>query len=99
MVIQGHEYREQGISQGQKNEKLIAIRGNIFDRKDVALTQNIIHYSLGAQTLKIKDKALFADKISNVTGRDVGYYINKLNTKKSFVPLEHKLRQSIKIWS
>jgi len=94
MVIQGHEYREQGIIQGQKNEKLIAIRGNIFDRKDVALTQNIIHYSLGAQTLKIKDKVLFADKISNVTGRDVGYYINKLNTKKSFVPLEHKLRQS-----
>ena len=37
MVIQGHEYREQGISQGQKNEKLIAIRGNIFDRKDVEI--------------------------------------------------------------
>ena len=94
MVIQSDEYREQGISQGQKNEKLLAIRGNIYDRKDVALTQNIIHYSLGAQTLKIKDKALFADKISNATGRDVEYYINKLNTKKSFVPLERKLRQS-----
>ena len=53
MVIQSDEYREQGISQGQKNEKLLAIRGNIYDRKDVALTQNIIHYSLGAQTLKI----------------------------------------------
>jgi len=94
MVIQSDEYRKQGISQGKKNEKLLAIRGNIYDRKDVALTQNIIHYSLGAQTLKIKDNALFADKISNVTGRDVEYYINKLNTKKSFVPLENKLRQS-----
>ena len=94
MVIQSDEYKKQGISQGQKNEKLLAIRGNIYDRKNVALTQNIIHYSLGAQTLKIKDKTLFAAKISNVTGRDVEYYINKLNTKKSFVPLEHKLRQS-----
>ena len=94
MVIQSDEYKKQGISQGRKNERLLAIRGNIYDRKNVALTQNIIHYSLGAQTLKIKDKTLFAAKISNVTGRDVEYYINKLNTKKSFVPLEHKLRQS-----
>ena len=81
MVIQSDEYKEQGISQGRKNEKLLAIRVNIYDRKNVALTQNIIHYSLGAQTLKIKDKTLFAAKISNVTGRDVEYYINKLNTK------------------
>ena len=36
MVIQSDGYREQGISQGQKNEKLLAIRGNIYDRRNVS---------------------------------------------------------------
>ena len=88
------EYKQQGISQGQKNEKLLAVRGNIYDRNNIPLTQNIIHYSLGAQTFKIKDKAEFATTISNATGRDIEYYLNKLSTEKSFVVIEHKLRQN-----
>ena len=94
MVIDSDQYKQQGITQAQKNEKLLAVRGNIYDRNNVPLTQNIIHYSLGAQTFKIKDKTEFASKIANSTGRDIGYYLNKIDTKKSFVVIEHKLRQN-----
>ena len=94
MVIDSEQYKQQGISQAQKNEKLLAVRGNIYDRNNVPLTQNIIHYSLGAQTFKIKDRAEFAAKIANSTGRDIEYYLKKIDTKKSFVVIEHKLRQN-----
>ena len=94
MVIDSEQYKQQGISQAQKNETLLAVRGNIYDRNNIPLTQNIIHYSLGAQTFKIKDKTEFASKIANSTGRDIGYYLNKIDTKKSFVVIEHKLRQN-----
>ena len=94
MVIDSEQYKQQGITQAQKNEKLLAVRGNIYDRNNVPLTQNIIHYSLGAQTFKIKDRAEFAAKIANSTGRDIEYYLKKIDTKKSFVVIEHKLRQN-----
>ena len=94
MVIDSEKYKQQGITQAQKNEKLLAVRGNIYDRNNVPLTQNIIHYSLGAQTFKIKDRAEFAAKIANSTGRDIEYYLKKIDTKKSFVVIEHKLRQN-----
>ena len=94
MAIDSEQYKQQGISQAQKNEELVAVRGNIYDRNDLPLTQNIIHYSLGAQTFKIKDRAEFAAKIANSTGRDIEYYLKKIDTKKSFVVIEHKLRQN-----
>ena len=94
MVIDSEQYKQQRITQAQKNEKLLAVRGNIYDRNNVPLTQNIIHYSLGAQTFKIKDRAEFAAKIANSTGRDIEYYLKKIDTKKSFVVIEHKLRQN-----
>ena len=80
MVIDSEQYKQQGISQAKKNETLLAVRGNIYDRNNIPLTQNIIHYSLGAQTFKIKDKTEFASKIANSTGRDIGYYLNKIDT-------------------
>ena len=94
MVIDSDEYRKQAFDQGQKHEKLLPVRGNIYDRNNIPLTQNIIQYSLGAHPSKIKDKVKFANLIANATGREVGYYIKKLDTKKSFVTLELKLRQN-----
>ena len=80
MVIDSEQYKQQGITQAQKNEKLLAVRGNIYDRNNIPLTQNIIHYSLGAQTFKIKDRDEFAAKIANSTGRDIEYYLKKIDT-------------------
>ena len=94
MIIDSDEYRKQAFDQAQKHETLLPVRGNIYDRNNVPLTQSIIHYSLGAHPSKIKDKINFAKIISAVTGKDIDYYIDKLESKKSFVTLEAKLREN-----
>ena len=94
MIIDSDEYRKQAFDQAQKHETLLPVRGNIYDRNNVPLTHSIIHYSLGAHPSKIKDKINFAKIISSVTGKDVDYYIDKLESKKSFVTLEPKLREN-----
>ena len=94
MIIDSDEYRKKGFSQSQKNEKLMAIRGNIYDRHNKLLTNNIIHYSIGAHPSKVKDKIKFAQTIANATQRDPDYYIDKLNNKSDFVYLDRNLRLS-----
>jgi len=94
MVIYSEDYRKQGFSQSQKNEKLLAVRGNIYDRHNRPLTRNIIHYSLGAHPSKIKDKQAFAQFISDATKREPDYYLNKLDTQSDFVYLDRNLRLS-----
>ena len=94
MIIDSEEYRKQGFSQSQKNEKLMAVRGNIYDRKNNLLTNNIIHYSIGVHPSKVKDKIKFANMIANATERDASYYINKLNSKADFIYLDRNLRQA-----
>ena len=93
MVIDSDVYRKQGISQGQRQERLLAVRGNIYDTNNVPLTRNIIHYSVAAHPSKINDKAKFADLISESTGRESDFYLNKLNSKADFVYLERNLRK------
>ena len=94
MIIDSEEYRKQGFSQSQKNEKLMAVRGNIYDRQNNLLTNNIIHYSIGVHPSKVKDKIKFANVIANATERDASYYINKLNSKADFIYLDRNLRQA-----
>ena len=94
MIIDSEEYRKQGFSQSQKNEKLMAVRGNIYDRNNNLLTNNIIHYSIGVHPSKVKDKIKFANIIANSTERDASYYINKLNSKSDFIYLHRNLRQA-----
>ena len=94
MIIDSDEYRKKGFSQSQKNEKLMAIRGNIYDRHNKLLTNNIIHFSIGAHPSKVKDKIKFAQTIANATQRDPDYYIDKLNNKSDFVYLDRNLRLS-----
>jgi len=93
MVIDSDVYQKQGISQGQRQERLLAVRGNIYDTNNVPLTRNIIHYSIAAHPSKINDKAKFADLISESTGRESNFYLNKLNSKADFVYLERNLRK------
>ena len=45
MIIDSDEYRKQAFDQAQKHETLLPVRGNIYDRNNVPLTQSIIHYS------------------------------------------------------
>ena len=93
MVIDSAAYREQGFRQSHKNETLLAVRGNIYDRHDRPLTRNIIHYSLGAHPSKIKNKQSFSELIAEATGREAENYIGKLESKSDFVYLDRNLRR------
>lgn len=93
MVIDREEYRHQGLQQGQIQEALQPVRGNIFDRNGIPLTRNIIHYSVAAQPYKIRDRTTFSQTISANTGRPAGYYQKKLNSSRSFVYLERNLEK------
>ena len=92
MIIDSEEYRKKGFSQSQKNEKLMAIRGNIYDRHNKLLTNNIIHYSIGVHPSKVKDKIEFAKIIANSTNKETNYYIEKLKSKSDFIYLDRNLR-------
>jgi len=93
MVIDSDNYRQQGIRQSQRQEPLLAVRGNIYDTNNTPLTRNIIHYTLAAHPSKVKDKASFASLISESTGRDPEYYLKKLRSKADFVYLDRNLRR------
>ena len=95
MVIDSNHYRQIGFKQSQKQESLNAVRGNIFDRNEVQLTKNIIHYSIGVHPQKIENKNKLASDLSKITGRDINYYLNRLNNKSSFVTLESKIKRSL----
>ena len=92
MVIDSEVYRKQGIRQGQRQEPLLAVRGNIYDTNNTPLTRNIIHYSVGVHPSKVKNKLEFANLISKSTEREADYYLKKLNSKADFVYLERNLR-------
>ena len=79
MAFDSNHYRQIGFKQSQKQEPLNAVRGNIFDRNEVQLTKNIIHYSIGAHPQKIENKNKLASDLSKITGRDIDYYLNRLN--------------------
>ncbi|MEA1881170.1 MAG: penicillin-binding protein [Candidatus Marinimicrobia bacterium] len=93
MVTDSDIYRKQGINQGQRQEPLLAVRGNIYDVKNTPLTRNIIHYSLAAHPSKVRDKNGFAKLISESTGNEPDYYLNKLNSKADFVYLDRNMRR------
>ena len=95
MAFDSNHYRQIGFKQSQKQESLNAVRGNIFDRNEVQLTKNIIHYSIGAHPQKIENKNKLASDLSKITGRDIDYYLNRLNNKSSFVTLESKIKRSL----
>jgi len=94
MIIDSDMYRAKGFQQGQKKEVLPYVRGNIFDRNNIAMTQNIIHYSLAVHPVKFKENNDLASFISESTGRNPDYYLKKLESKANFVYLERNLRRN-----
>ena len=94
MVTDSDSYREQGIRQGQRQEPLLAVRGNIYDTKNTPLTRNLIHYSLAAHPSKVKNKTRFANLLSKSTGKEPSYYLNKLKSKADFIYLDRNLRRA-----
>ena len=96
MVFDSSHYRKIGFKQSKIQEPLIAVRGNIYDKNDVPLTKNIIHYSVGVHVEKVKNKEEIAVSLSEITGRDSDFYFKKLKNKKNgYQVLELKVSRKI----
>ena len=93
-VFDGKTHQKTLIAQSQRQEKLPAERGNIFDRNGDALTRNIAHYTISVNPQKISDKIALASVISTLTKKSKKNYLKKLNSKKKFEFLERNIRLS-----
>ncbi len=91
-VFQGKKHQKTLIAQSQRQEKLPAERGNIFDRNGNALTRNIAHYTISVNPQKISDKNALASYISSITKKSKDSYLKKLNSNKKFEFLERNIR-------
>jgi len=67
------------------------LRGNFFDRNGKKLTDNIEHFTFSAHPSKIKDKDAVARLFSKTFNKSKRYYLNRLNSDKSFVYLERNV--------
>ena len=92
-VIEGAKYRLQGKKQVVVQKTLPALRGDIFDRNNNALTRNIIHYNLGVHPADIQDKQELAKVVSNYTSKPFDQYLHKLKSGKNFVYLERNVQK------
>ena len=91
-VFQGKKHQKTLIAQSQRQEKLSAERGNIFDRNGNALTRNIAHYTISINPQKVSDKNASASLMSSLTKKPKEFYLKKLNSNKKFEFLERNIR-------
>ena len=91
-VFQGKKHQKTLIAQSQRQEKLSAERGNIFDRNGNALTRNIAHYTVSVNPQKVSDKNALASLMSSLTKKTKEFYLKKLNSNKKFEFLERNIR-------
>ncbi len=67
------------------------LRGNFFDRYGKKLTDNIEQYTFAARPAKVKDKNAVARLFSKTFNKSRQHYLNRLNSKNSFVYLERNV--------
>lgn len=71
--------------------ELQPLRGVVYDRNLRPLAVNLPVQSLYAVPGKIKNKEELAEKLSDITGKDKDFLLDRLNRKKAFIWLERKL--------
>ncbi len=91
-VIDGDDYRIRGKRQAQVKEAIPATRGTVYDRNGLALTSNIIHYSVGIHPAKITEKDSIATIMSRITGKSRDHYFARFESDKPFLYLERNLQ-------
>ena len=67
------------------------LRGNFYDRNGKKLTDNIEHFTFSANPQKVTDKDAVARLFSKTFDKSKRYYLNRLDTDKSFVYLERSV--------
>ncbi len=93
-VIKHDYYVKQSQIQSAKKIILPARRGTIFDRNGEQLATNLIHYDLGVDLQRVKNKTAIAKRLSSLFKKSSEYYLRKMKRSRDFVFLERKVPES-----
>ncbi len=91
-VFRSNNFSEIVKIQGEEKILLPAIRGTIHDRKYRSLAENIIHYDFAVHPNRVENRDLIVSTFSKVTGRSKDYYVNRLDSDKTYEFLERNLK-------
>ncbi len=80
--------------QSSKKINLSARRGTIYDRAGEQLATNLIHYDLGVDLQRVKNRRSIARKFSAVFKKSTEHYLRRMKTKSDFTYLERKVPES-----
>ena len=80
--------------QSSKKINLSARRGTIYDRAGEQLATNLIHYDLGVDLQRVKNRRRIARKFSAVFKKSTEHYLRRMKTKSDFTYLERKVPES-----
>ena len=96
-IFKTRYYRELAKKQHLISVKISAPRGNIYDRNGIPLAINNLFYELIADPSQIKDTNLVDSILTRLTGRERGFYYNKIRNSISryYVYLERKVSPEI----
>lgn len=90
--IVNHEvYLEKSKSSSEKKRTIQAARGTIVDRNGEALAMDLMHYSLAVRPHQVENKKTVAQKIAKIANVPYREVYSKLNSRKNFVYLAHRL--------
>ncbi|TFH02220.1 MAG: PASTA domain-containing protein [Calditrichales bacterium] len=93
--ITNHDfYVNQSHIQSAKKIVLPARRGTIFDRNGEQVATNLIHYDLGVDLRRVKNKTGLARKLSAIFKKPADYYLRKMNRGSDYVNLERNVESS-----
>jgi cell division protein FtsI (penicillin-binding protein 3) len=92
--MKNHEYYTKvSTNQVEKKISIPASRGIIYDRNNVQLATNLIHYDLGIDKKSLKNSNKLATEFGKVFRNSKSYYLNKIKKASGFVYLERKVTE------
>ena len=95
--MKNHDYYTKiSINQVEKKITIPASRGIIYDRNNVSLATNLIHYDLGVDKNILKNPNTVVNSFVKIFGNSKSYYQKKISNGGDFVYLERKVSEKKK---
>ena len=92
--MKNHDYYTKiSMNQVEKKHSIPASRGIIYDRNNVQLATNLIHYDLGVDKKNLKNSDKLATAFSKIFRKSKSHYLNKIRKTSGFVFLERKVSE------
>jgi cell division protein FtsI (penicillin-binding protein 3) len=94
-VVDAGQYREYAESQHRVSQRLLALRGAIYDRKGRVLAQTVMAPSVFANARMIQAKEEMAKHLAGLIGGETGFIQKRLEKDKGFVWLKRQTHWDI----